>query len=331
MADQKSFIKGVERLIKPIDVGTIHFVQGFNGLLPKSIQERLIKSTSKKYPQIGFVVEPYSYFLFHEIKDHEKAQKLLPDGFKPIRSKVFKDDKEPKYYAVFGCFWAHTSAFWGARVEFYIIAEDESTGLLTWVIVGYDSNTIGHDRKNGLSAPSCSEVVLTTDHEGILAAEFKRDDDTRQIAFESDVKNGEMKGLDQRLWLEGNLSICYGRELSENKPEVFSLKFDPAEVEEAIEIPLNNLKNYSNTWIPGLFEEKPAKLVCFPYAQHFLSDNLGYTSKLKNREELVNALNSTDFKNIKALSAASFKGLIMLGSVLSGGLITLLILYIVFG
>ena len=70
------FIKGVERLINPIEVGTLHFMQFFNNLLPKSIQKKLVNLSSKKSSYMGFVVEPYSTFLCYEIKDIEVANKI---------------------------------------------------------------------------------------------------------------------------------------------------------------------------------------------------------------------------------------------------------------
>lgn len=42
------FTKEIEKLVEPINVGTLHFLQFFNSLLPKKIQHKLIKSTSKK-------------------------------------------------------------------------------------------------------------------------------------------------------------------------------------------------------------------------------------------------------------------------------------------
>lgn len=60
----KEFAKGVERLINPIEVGTIHLVQQLNGLLPKSLQKQIMESSGRKFPQMGFVVEPYSFFSF---------------------------------------------------------------------------------------------------------------------------------------------------------------------------------------------------------------------------------------------------------------------------
>ncbi len=112
---------------------------------------------------MGFVVEPYSSFLCYEIADIDKAKSLLPDGFKLIKTKVFEND-EPKYYCIFGCFRAHTSAFWGARTEFYIIAEDQKTGLLSWIIVDYDTDTISYDKKMALDRPIVANQLslLTT-------------------------------------------------------------------------------------------------------------------------------------------------------------------------
>ena len=35
--------------------------------------------------------------------------------------------------------------FWGCRVELYLVAENTRTGMLTWVICDYESNTINYD------------------------------------------------------------------------------------------------------------------------------------------------------------------------------------------
>lgn len=37
-----NFTKGVEKLIDPINVGSLHFMQFFNNLLPKNIQRKLV-------------------------------------------------------------------------------------------------------------------------------------------------------------------------------------------------------------------------------------------------------------------------------------------------
>ncbi|MEI6054009.1 MAG: hypothetical protein WCQ49_01435 [Candidatus Saccharibacteria bacterium] len=272
---------------------------------------------------MGFVVEPYSTFLCYEIADINQAKKLIPDNFKLIKTKIFSDD-EPKYYCIFGCVRAHTSAFWGFRTEFYIIAEDKATNLLSWLIVDYDTNTISYDDKNGLSSPNSSQSIMTIDHRGDLYVDIKRNDKSNELIFNTNVETGKMKGLDQRLWLEGNLSIGYGRDLSagDTNAGIFSLKFEPLEVEKALQIPVNNLKLDSNTWYPGLFKKEPSQVVCFPYAQHFISDSPGFSSNIKDEAELIDATNKLDFTNMKVFSTKSFKVMFIIGSILSS-LVTL--------
>ncbi|NTW61667.1 hypothetical protein HGB24_03220, partial [Candidatus Saccharibacteria bacterium] len=89
---QVSFSEEVEKLIDPINVGTIHFVQQLNGLLPKKIQRKLMDSSSKKIPFMGFVVEPYASFLCYEIKDEKRASDLLSDNFELVKSAVFEGE-----------------------------------------------------------------------------------------------------------------------------------------------------------------------------------------------------------------------------------------------
>lgn len=323
-----NFAKEVEKLIDPITVGSIHFIQQLNQLLPKTIQKKLMNSSSAKIPFMGFVVEPYSFFLCYEIIDLEKAKSLLPQGFELIKTKIFTDD-EPKYYAIFGCIRAHTSAFWGVRNEFYIIAKDQKTGLLSWIIVDYDTSTISYDDKHGLRSPNTDQAVITIDYDGTLFVDLQNKENNRKLIFSSNIKNGKMTNLDQRLWLEGNLSIGYGPNLSDNGAQLFSLKFDPKDVQQALEIPAKDLNIEINSWYPGLFKDKPDKIVCFPYAQHFISDSPGFASNLKNKDELISATNSIDFDKIEVLSAQSFKNMILIGTIFSISLtITLFLLWI---
>ncbi len=320
---KQNFTKEVERLIDPITVGSLHFLQYFNQLLPKSIQKKVVRASSKKTPYMGFVVEPYSSFLCYEITNLNQAKALLPDGFELIKTKIFNDD-EPKYYCIFGNIRAHTSAFWGVRTEFYIIARDIATNLLSWIIVDYDTNTISFDNKHGLSSPNSEQSIITIDHHGRLYVDIKRKDKSREIIFDTDIEDGAMKALDQRLWLEGNLSIGYGSNYNKLSADIFSLRFDPLEVEKALQIPVKKVNLESNTWYPGLFADKPSQVVCFPYAQHFISDSPGHSSNLTNKEELIAADKSIDFRNIKVFSTKSFKIMIILGTMAS--IITTLLL-----
>jgi hypothetical protein len=324
-----SFAKGVEHLIDPISVGTLHFMQSFNQLLPKSIQKQLIKSSSKETPYMGFVVEPYSLFLCYEIKDTEKAKALLPDGFKLIKTKIFTND-EPKYYCIFGCVRAHTSAFWGSRTEFYIIAEDQKTSLLSWIIIDYATDTISYDSKNGLAAPNGSQSVMTTDYNGNLFIDIQKNDRSDKLELKTNVEDGRMSGLDRRLWLEGNLSIGYGRNLSDNGADIFALKFETGEVKKALNISPDDVSIASNTWYPGLFEKMPSQVACFPYSQHFISDSPGHSSNINNKEELEAAVNAVDFSKIKVFSTKSFKTMFLVGTVTSFTITVILVLLLIF-
>lgn len=323
-----NFIKGVERLVNPIDVGSIHFIQYFNKMAPKKIQKKMIDKSATKTPHMGFVVEPYSYFLCYELKDLERAKTFLPDGFKLVKTKVYEND-EPKYYAIFGCFNAHTSSFWGMRVEFYIIAEDESTGLMSWIIADYDTNTITYDPKHGLSSPNAEGSIITIDYDGILLCDVKSKDG-RKLVFNSDTKKGSMVPLDKRLWIEGNLSIAYGKNKSDDDPGLFSLTFDPKEFDQGLKIPKESLNIEVNNWYPGMFEDQPSQILCFPYAQHFLSDSPGFSSHLRTEEELDEAIEKVDFEHIDVFKTEVFKkSMVVSGGIsflINATLLTLLIL-----
>jgi len=324
--NKNDFYKKVEKLIDPMMVGSLHFIQPFNQWLPKIIQTKFVESSSKQMPYMGFVVEPYSFFLCYEIIDPEKAESLIPKNFKLIKTKIFEND-EPKYYCIFGCINAHTSAFWGSRVEFYIIAENTETGLLSWIIVDYDTNTISYDKKSGLRGPN-SQSVVTTNHRGEIIIDVRNNRENRNLVCNANIKNGVMNNLDQRLWLEGNLSIGYGRNLSESG-DIFSLKFDPDEVEKALHISNSDLQLEQNTWFKGLFANEPSNIVCFPYAQHFVSDSPGAASNLKNRDEMVAAKEAIDFDKIKVLSSRSFQTMFLLSSLITLALtVTFFLLWI---
>lgn len=327
LENKPSFAKGVENLVNPIDVGTIHFVQQLNQLLPRIIRKSIMKASSKKTPSMGFVVEPYSSFLCYEIKDLDKAKKLLPKNFQLIKTKIFEDDK-PKYYCIISSFRAHTSAFWGNRTEFYVIAEDKRTNLLSWVIIDYDTNTISHDPKNGLRPPN-SNSIITINHRGDLFVDVKNKKINRICSYNFNVEKGQIKNLDQRLWLEGNLSIGYGKKLSDEQDSVFSLKFEPCEVEKALYINPKDVNNLKNTWYENIVVDKPNVVVCFPYAQHFISDSPGYSSNLRNENELVQSISSMNFDKISVFSTKSLKVSMLVGLIISLSItFTLLALYL---
>ncbi len=302
----KKFTIGVEKLIDPISVGTLHFIQWFNDKVPVSVQKKMVDKSAQKNPFMGLVVDPYCYFLAYEITDADYFQRLLPQKFKLEKTKIFAEDKTEKYYYLMGCFNARTSAFFGSRVEAYVIATNEETGLLSWVIIDYDTNTISYDPKNGLIKPTAPESVITTDYQGRIIVEMKNQFSKREISFTSTVKDGTLSPLDSKLWIEGNLSVGYGKNHSDNG-DVFSLRFDPKEMKEALDLPLDSIEITTNNWYTDYITEKPSKLICFPYAQHFISDSPGYASNIKTEEELLNSIQDVDFSGVEVYSSESFK------------------------
>jgi hypothetical protein len=131
------------------------------------------------------------------------------------------------------------------------------------------------------------------------------------------------------------LSIDYGKHVSDGQSHVFSLKFDPAEVEQALHIPLDRVTIESNTWYPGLFASTPAQVVCFPYAQHFVTDSYADSqSTIMNRSELEQQVNALgDLSQWSGFSAKPIKRQLLIGMLLSAtltttALITLLIVFV---
>lgn len=322
---EQEFIKKIEEMIDPIDVGTIHFIQSYVKLISPNLQYKMISSGAKKNPYMGLVVEPYSFFLCYELKDLDWAKELIPDHFKLVKTKIFKED-EPKYYCIFGTFNVHTSAFWGTRMEFYVIAENEETGLLSWIIVAYDTNTVSFDRKDGLSESSTKTCVLTTNYNDEIIIDIRhKKDEKRQLILNGCLADGESIVLDSRLWLEGNLSVAYGRDISKNKKDTFAVIFNPKEVERALKIPLEDVNIEANTWYAGLFEDTPAHIVCFPFAQHYLSDSPGYFSNIRNEEELKSRMEALDFNQISRYSSSAIRKAFKVGQVVSIILIVVLL------
>ena len=174
------FIKGVESLIDPAEVSDLHFYQKLKKLLPRFIFKRLLLKTSKKTPYMGFVIEPYSLFLFFRLKNIEKEKSMLPDRYKLIKAKIFADDK-PDYYYGTGIFNTRATTFWGARQESYLIATDKETGLLSWIFIDVLSNTIIALPSKGIADPNSKNALYTTTSKGEIFLDFKEDKTNRQL------------------------------------------------------------------------------------------------------------------------------------------------------
>lgn len=295
------YARGVERLVDPMEVGKTHYMQTKLARLPIWLQRKLVLSATKTATKMPFVVEPYCTFLFYEIPDPTKIQKFMPTNFAPAKSKIFDTPGPAKYYGIVSMFRIHTSVFWGARAEYYLVAENLGTGLLSWVMMDYISDTISYDELHGLKSPDVKSAVMTTTCEGDFLCEMKTKDGKKKVECLLSLKRAKMKPLNQKLWIEGNTSIAYGRLAGQPDGDLFSLTFMPEEMTEALEIPLSDVKFASvATATTGKFGAVLERAVSFPYAQHMLSDAPGQTTHYGTEETLRKAAESVKFSQLKS-------------------------------
>lgn len=297
------YAEGVEKLVDPMAVGTSHYMQTRLKKLPVWLQRKIVTSATKKANKMPFVVEPYCSFLFYEIPDPTKVQKFMPDGFVPAKAAVFEGGPE-KYYGIVSMFRIHTSVFWGARAEYYLVAENTATGLLSWVMMDYISDSISYDEKHGLKSPDVKAAVMTTTCEGDFVCDMKSLDGKKKVECQANLMKAKMKPLNQRLWIEGNTSIAYGRLAGEADGDLFSLTFYPEEMKQALEVPLADVAvAEAATATTGRFGAVLERVACFPFAQHMLSDAPGQQTHYGNEAALRKAVEAIDFKKITTLNS----------------------------
>lgn len=315
--DDEKFIKIVEGLIDPAEVSTIYFFNTFKKLLPKKMFKKLLIKTSKQSPYMGFVIEPYSLFLFYKIKDIEKARSILPDRYELTKAKVFNDD-EPGYYYGMGIFNTRATTFWGTRLESYLIARDRETGLLSWIFIDILSDTIIALPKEGIVDPNTSKAVYTTSSKGDIYLDFQEAKTNRQLKVNGNLKKGIMRNLDQELWVTGNTSIAHSKALMDQDDEPFAVIFDPAEVKEAMDLPLEDFSLLSHSILPDFAEPKLCQVACFPFTQHYIADSPGCRTYIKNTDDMIEKYNEiAELKKIDAFSTKSIKRQFLLGIISS--------------
>ena len=296
------YAKGVERMVDPMAVGKTHYLQTKLSKLPICLQRKIIKSTTKKATKMPFVVEPYCTFLFYELQKPAQIQKFLPAGFIPATSSIFTGDT-PKYYGIVSMFRLHTSVFWGARAEYYLVAQNSATGLLSWVMMDYISDTISYDEKHGLKSPDCHSAVMTTTCEGDFICDMQTPDHQKSVHCEANLDNAVMRPCNPTLWIEGNTSIAYGRLAGESDGDLFSLTFFPEEMSRALEIPLTDVRIAHATTKTGKFDTTLDRVITFPYAQHMLSDSPGIHTHYGSEKALRSAAEKINFKTLKSFHA----------------------------
>jgi len=294
LQDLRRYIKTTEKQVVPSKVAAT--VQGIGMLmkLPLRLQRYVLDRGARTNPYMSFIVEPYGVFLAFEVTDIEAAEKLLPPHYSLYPTAMF-GNTEKRPCAIVSAFNIHTNVFWGSRVEYYLLAENCKTGLLSWIIVEYESNAHSYDPSRGFIEPSTSHSVVTTSYLGEVIVDVASAKNNNSLVLVADLNNGVLTDLDQRLWVEGNLSVDYGGELQQcTKP--FSLIFDPKEMERALKLPLEDISLCTNTFGAGILDPVPFEAACFPYAQHFVTTSAPTATTMRTAEDLEVAVNEISEK-----------------------------------
>lgn len=327
----RDFIKRAESLVHPEDVTAISFLGDFNRYIPKRSQDKLMKKGSQKIPYMGFIVDPYCLFLAYEITDPEAAQKMLPEGFDLQKTSLFAGEHE-NFTVIVSAFSARTSAFIGSRLEFYLVARNRKTDLVSWIIVDYETNTNSHDPKNGFGGYTGDPAVFTTTPDGELLVDYKEKTGSDAFSVCADMNRGELKELNESLWVEGNLSIDYGGILKDGSSETFGMIFDPHLMDKAMKISVDEVTIEDNTYFSSIIDgEKPYSVAVFPYSQHYVIRQDLKLNEVTNRKELESQLKiflqKTGYKTMKGedLKRPLIKGFI-LSSLINAGLIAYLLI-----
>jgi hypothetical protein len=287
---RRRFVALTEGMVSPKAVAALYSRAEMLARLPLPVQRWIVRRAGGD-TYMGFIVDPYCLFLAYEVQDAEAARALLPRGYELVPTSMFADGA-PRYCAIVGAFNLHASVFWGNRVELYLIAENTRTGMLTWVICDYESNTINYDPGQGFSAATTNRSVITTTHAGEVLIDVESKQRPNRLQVTASLPGSRMRRLDQRLWLDGNLSIDYGGRLADDDSVPFGLIFDPGEMAQALHLPREAVAVEANTFGAGVLAPEPFEAACFPYAQHFLTTSYPRETPIADGEALLNAARS---------------------------------------
>lgn len=326
IADDENFIRNVEGMIEPSDVSDLICISSLKKLFPPSLFKKILFKTSKKFPQIGFVIDPYCLFLFFKIRDTEQAQSMLPDRYKLMKARIFADE-EPDYYFGMGIFNTRASTFWGSRLEVYLIAKDTTSDITSWIFLDILSNTIIAHPAKGITDPNTTRAMYTTNSKGEIFLDFLKQKTGIGINLKGKITGGKMRPLEQDLWIMGNASVAFSKNYVRESGDPFAVIFDPAEVKQALDIPVQDISILSNTLVPDWADTTLVKAVCFPYSQHYIADSPGRRTFVKNPDDMVIKYNGfAEKKNMKTFSAKSVKIQLFLGMILSAAANIILLL-----
>lgn len=127
----------------------------------------------------------------------------------------------------------------------------------------------------------------------------------------------------------GNTSIGHGKNLAGGDDDPFAVIFDPAEVDQGLDIPPEDIKIAENTLFPGLAEPEICKVVCFPFAQHYIADSPGCHTSVKNPDDMISHYNRLgNLENLKTFSARTIVAQISVG--IAAALLVAVFFFLVF-
>ena len=284
----RRYIKNTEKRVVPADVAAVTQGSSFLRKLPLRLQQYIADRGSRSNPYMSFIVEPYATFLAFEILDTEAVGQLLPPGYSLMPAAMFTDT-DPRLCAIVGAFNVRTDVFWGNRIEFYVVAQNCETNLLSWVIIDYETNTHSYEPSRGFIGPRVKHSVVTTSYAGEVIIDMVSAQTGNGLKFVAGLKSGVVQDLSQRLWVEGNLSVDYGGDLQQStKP--FSLVFDPGEMAQAMKLPIQDIHLCANTFGVGILNPAPFEVACFPYAQHFVTTSIPTATTMRTAGDLERAV-----------------------------------------
>ncbi len=329
--EYRDFIYKTESLVKPVDVTAISFLGDFNKYLPKKTQDKMMRKGSSKVPYMAFIVDPYCFFLSYEITDTAAAQAMLSNDYELAETSLFETD-EKKPLVIFSAFTARTSAFMGMRLECYIIARHKKSGLISWIIADYETNTNSHDPKNRFCGYTCDPAVYTITPYGELLINVQNTAGHKVFQIGAEIKHTETQSLDEELWVEGNMSVDYGGILKTDDTVPFSLIFDPILMKEAERVPLQNITIMKNTFFNELIDPMtPLSSAFFPYSQHYIIKQDLKETEITRKEDLLAQLQSfmkkSEFKTMKGddIKKPLFRGM-LISSIVTYGIILFLLI-----
>lgn len=316
--ENRDFIIKSESLVKPKDITAISFLGDFNKYLPKKVQQSFLREGTKKVPYMGFIVDPYCFFTSYRIRDRAAAQAMLTDDYELADTSVFRN-REKQPLVIVSAFTVRTSAFMGMRIEFYLIARNKKTGQISWIITDYETNTNSHDPKNGFCGYTGDPAVHTVTPYGEILVDVKSPGEGRKFSARADLNAGKMQELDEELWVNGNLSVDYGGALKDGSSHPFSLIFDPALMEKALEIPADKTEIAANTFLNGIIDAKnPVDIAVFPYSQHFIIRQEHQEKKITRKDDLYEEIRAfLDRKDVKSMSGDDLKKPLFRGMLIS--------------